>query len=100
MEPFARDGKKQVVFYGSGEVAELAYLAVRELGMDLIGVVDPDHAGGRCVDHRIQDLEWLENRPVPADVLLVLNVPTKSVNQAKEIREIAQNLGMDCVTCS
>ncbi|MFH1740033.1 MAG: winged helix-turn-helix transcriptional regulator [bacterium] len=93
--PFARDGKKRVVFYGSGEIAELAYLAVRELGMELVGVVDPDHAGRHCVDHTIHDLAWLRDNG-HADILLVLNTPPERDNM--DLKEIAQQLRLQVVS--
>ncbi len=36
----AGDGVKRVVIYGTGELAELAYLSLREMEMTLIGFVD------------------------------------------------------------
>jgi hypothetical protein len=36
----ARDGVKRVVIYGTGELAEMAYLSLREMGMILVGFVD------------------------------------------------------------
>jgi len=98
MMPFARDGKRRVIFYGSGEVAELAYLAVRELGMELVAVIDPDNVGKRCVDHVIQDMAWLEERG-SADVLLALHAPGKQGAQGNEVEAIARRLGLDYVSC-
>ncbi|MBI3457761.1 MAG: winged helix-turn-helix transcriptional regulator [Candidatus Rokubacteria bacterium] len=41
----AQTGHRRVLLYGTGELAELAFLAVREIGLDLVGVVDlaPEH---------------------------------------------------------
>ena len=39
-------GGRQVVFFGVGELAEIAYLTIKELGLDLVGVID-DHAVGK-----------------------------------------------------
>ena len=36
----AQTGHRRVLLYGTGELAELAFLAVREIGLDLVGVVD------------------------------------------------------------
>lgn len=51
----ADQGQKRIVFYGVGEAAELAYLCVRELDLDLVGVVDPEHSGRRLLDHAVLD---------------------------------------------
>ncbi len=36
----AQTGQRRVLLYGTGELAELAFLAVREIGLELVGVVD------------------------------------------------------------
>ena len=79
-------------------MAELAYLAVRELGMELVGIVDPENAGKSCVDHEIQDLAWLEDNG-HADVLLVLNSVSKNRDLMNQIAEIASNHNMQYVSC-
>ncbi len=38
----ADDGLKRIVFYGTGEAAELAYLTLRELGLEPVAVFGPD----------------------------------------------------------
>jgi DNA-binding MarR family transcriptional regulator len=98
MMPFARDGKKRVVFYGSGEVAELAYLTLRELGMELVAVVDPENVGKRCVDHVIQDVAWLEKNGA-ADVLLALPTPGKPTAPEEDVEAIAHRLQLQYVSC-
>ncbi|HQL64172.1 MAG TPA: winged helix-turn-helix transcriptional regulator [bacterium] len=98
LAPFARKGQKSVVFYGSGEVAEIAYLTVRELDMDLAGVVDPNCVGERCVDHVIRDLNWLEHQG-SADVLLVLNALPKQTDSERNLVDLASRLKMEYVTC-
>ncbi len=51
----AAQGRKRIVFYGVGEAAELAYLCAREMDLDLVGVVDAEHAGRRFLDHTVLD---------------------------------------------
>ena len=41
----ARSGKTQVAIFGTGEVAEIAYLTIQELGLSLAGVMDDRAAG-------------------------------------------------------
>ncbi len=36
----ANNGTKRVVLYGTGELAEMAYLSLREMQMTLVGIVD------------------------------------------------------------
>ena len=99
LEPFAVQGKKRVLFYGSGEVAELAYLAVRELGMELITVIDPQREGHSCVDLAIQSPKWLSDHasPRPADVALILSPLNKTGEPTPETEKILQQLGIAIV---
>ncbi len=40
LSKLARGGSRQLVIYGTGELAELAYLALREFGLTLVGFVN------------------------------------------------------------
>ncbi len=40
LSKLAREGSRQLVIYGTGELAELAYLALREFGLTLVGFVN------------------------------------------------------------
>ena len=51
----AERGRKRLVFYGVGETAELAYLCVREMDLELVGVVDVERAGRRFLGHTVLD---------------------------------------------
>lgn len=86
LEPYCKQGKKRVVFYGSGEVAELTMLTLQELDMDLVSVVDEKHAGSNCVNHEIQDSSYFE-QTIDADLILVLllQVPESVVQLLNKI---------------
>lgn len=98
LTPFVRQGKKRIVFYGSGEVAELAYLTVRELGMTLEAIVDPAHAGEQCIDHAIHDLDWMETNG-EADAILVLNSLPENHDLSLRLKRIAEEKKMELITC-
>ncbi len=40
LSKLAREGSRQLVIYGTGELAELAYLVLREFGLTLVGFVN------------------------------------------------------------
>ena len=42
----SRRGGTNVIFFGTGEVAEIAFLTLKELGLNLVGVIDDQAAGG------------------------------------------------------
>ncbi|MBN2328219.1 MAG: winged helix-turn-helix transcriptional regulator [Candidatus Omnitrophica bacterium] len=72
LAPYSEQGIKDVVIFGSGEEAELSYLVIRELGMTLKGIVDPDHAGEKSIGYEIYDLNWLFDQEA-LGILLVLH---------------------------
>jgi len=94
MNPYVRQKKTRVIFWGSGEVAELAYLASREMGLQLVAMVDPNNAGKRCVDKTVLNTDEVGNEH-QADVLLVLAPPPKDNHSKKQIEEFASLHGLE-----
>jgi len=62
----ARSGKKKVAFVGTGELAEIAYLGVKEWELELIAVYA---ASGELLGHKTQALSGLADSP--ADALIM-----------------------------
>jgi hypothetical protein len=52
------DGQKRIVFYGAGDVAEIAYVSLQTTDLTLVGVVD-DRRSGRFFNLTISDTEQL-----------------------------------------
>lgn len=48
-----------MVIYGGGDIAEVAYLAIQEVGMKLVGVVDGSRAGRPFLGYTIQHVSVL-----------------------------------------
>lgn len=69
LEPLGRQGRPLVVIHGTGEAAELAYLAIQELGLQLTGVVDGNSHAERFLGQPIRALADL--RPEEMDVIIV-----------------------------
>lgn len=55
LRDLAEQGRKRLVFYGVGEAAELAYLCVKDMDLELMGVLDAEHAGRRFLGHTVLD---------------------------------------------
>jgi DNA-binding MarR family transcriptional regulator len=53
-------GVKRVVFAGTDEVAEIAYITLQETNLELICVVDPDRAGEKFFGKNIMTAEVLK----------------------------------------
>ena len=70
LQPFATAGHKRVAFYGSGEPAELAYLSAKELGMEVVQVVDDDADHQRVADLPVEAVDALKSDG--CDIVLLL----------------------------
>ena len=58
-----QEGCKSVVLFGSGEVAEIAYLSLREADLPLVAIVDEKKGGGNFCGHKVlspRNLKHLE----------------------------------------
>lgn len=53
-------GIKKIIFWGSGEVAELAYLYLQMSNLRLRGVIDEKKKGKNFFEHKIQGMERLK----------------------------------------
>lgn len=66
--PLADGTRKRVAIYGSGEAAELAYMSILELGLDLVGVFG-DNASGTFLGRKVHDVR--EHEAVAFDLVIV-----------------------------
>ena len=56
-----KEGAQRIVFYGAGEVAEIAFIALFHSGLELVAVVDDYKAGKKFFGYRITlPEEWME----------------------------------------
>lgn len=65
----SRSNIERVVFCGVDEVAEIAYLSLKEAGGDLAGVVDDKAAGREFFGQKVRPLE--EIRDIPYDLVVI-----------------------------
>jgi DNA-binding MarR family transcriptional regulator len=68
LEPYARENRTRIAVYGTGEAAELAYLSITELGLELVAVFDESDAG-RFLGQPVRDIE--DHNEVAFDLLLI-----------------------------
>jgi predicted transcriptional regulator len=50
-----KDGVRCVIFYEVGDLAEIAYISLRETGLKMVAAVDDHKAGQKFLGHRIKD---------------------------------------------
>lgn len=52
----AKQGHRRILLCGTGELAEIAFLTIHEMGLELVGVVDEQPTTQRFLGHPVQDL--------------------------------------------
>src|SRR5438105_8787504 len=68
LERCVRENRRLVAVYGTGEAAELAYLSIAELGLELVAVFDANSTG-RFLGRPVQAIA--DHRAVAFDLLIV-----------------------------
>ena len=69
-----RDGVRRVALYGTGEAAELAYLTLRELGLEPSGIFDT-RSGGSFLGLPVRRLETLLHEPYDRVIVATFEDP-------------------------
>jgi len=80
----SKAGGKRVVIYGTGELAELAYLSLREMNMTLVGFVDGNQQQ-IFLSYPVWPLDALGNWDF--DALLIADLGERDKIQARILRE-------------
>jgi len=62
-------GVQDIVFYGAGELAEIAYLSLQETNIELLAIVDPEHHSKPFFKLQIQKTEFL---PTVKDKIILI----------------------------
>lgn len=76
-------GAKRIVIYGTGELAELAYLSIREMDMTLVGFVD-EKEGDTFLSYPIWPIEALPSWEF--DAVLIADLEDTAKSQARIAR--------------
>lgn len=77
-----QNGVRNVVFYGAGNLAEIAYLTLQETPLKLVAVVDDNKHGGRFLRYRVKQPIYLSE----------LNYDRVIVTAIRSKEEILENL--------
>ena len=67
------EGNKKIVFYGVGDLAEIAYVSLLETSMNLMAVVDPQKAGNNFLGKKVQDIDSLGNLSFDKILITTIN---------------------------
>ena len=79
LEPLAADGATRIAIYGTGEAAELAYLSLKELGIEPAAICS-NPATGRFLGITVRDMQSGELADLDYLVLATLENPGALVN--------------------
>jgi DNA-binding MarR family transcriptional regulator len=80
MAQLVRGGAKRVALYGAGEAAELAYLTLREFGLEPIGVFAA-RADGQFLGFPVRSLADLPGEEIDAVVVATFERPEELVDE-------------------
>jgi DNA-binding MarR family transcriptional regulator len=59
LDGFNKGGITKVAFYGATDMAEIAFISLREIGMNLVGIVDEEKKGKKFLGHTIKSIKQL-----------------------------------------
>ena len=80
LEPVARDGSKRVAIFGSGEAAELAYLSLKEYGLEpvaILGMAD----GREFLGFPVQDVKAFPLSKYDLVIVATLEAPASTARE-------------------
>ena len=72
-----KNGNKKIVFYGAGDLAEIAYISLKETPIQLVAVVDDNKAGDIFMDFVISSPNRLETITFDKILISSINEPEK-----------------------
>lgn len=75
-----RENRKRIAIYGTGEAAELAYLSITELGLELVAVFDGTDAE-RFLGHEVIPIEQHANTAFDLLLVATLDRPARLVER-------------------
>ena len=77
------EGVTKIAFYGVSDLAELAYLIIKEDSIQLVGVIDDNHLGKSFLKTTVIGSDRLEDTPF--DRILITNIvePLKSFDEIR-----------------
>jgi len=92
LHPLTEDGHKRIAFYGAGEAAEVAYLCLKEGGLDLAAVFERED-GENFLGLPIQRVEELS--PNEFDRVVITSFISQEVTEAKVQELLRQGVPRD-----
>ena len=83
-EEMEKSNVRSILFYGAGEVAELAYLYLQLTDIQLVGIIDSQKNGNQFFNLKIEDIDRIQRRDW--DMVLLTHLKDTDVG-IKSLRE-------------
>ena len=77
-----KNGNKKIVFYGAGDLAEIAYISLQEVPIELVAIVDDNKSGEIFMDFVIAGPDYLST--IDFDKIIITSID--------ETEKILQNI--------
>lgn len=84
LAPFLAHGMRRIALYGTGEPAELAYLTLREFGLEPVGVFDKS-AGSVFLGYPVRDSRDLVSEQVDGIIVATFERPDALLRQLEAV---------------
>jgi DNA-binding MarR family transcriptional regulator len=91
LTPFLARGMQRIALYGTGEPAELAYITLRELGIEPVGVYDRT-GGGTFLGQPVRDRRELARAVVDGVVLATFERPDALMTELEAVGVPRENM--------
>ncbi len=92
LERTARAGHRRIAVYGTGEMAEIAFLTIRELRLQPVGVVEQEQRPGSFLGYPVQAFRELPRSGVDRVIVCALRGGAAELEALKAQRELAPRL--------
>lgn len=76
---------KKIVFYGAGEIAEIAYLSLRETKLDLVAVVDDFKVEKNFFGEKVKPVELIKDIAYDRVIVAAMASKEKIFKKAREL---------------
>jgi len=80
-----KDRVKRIVFYGAGEIAEIAYLSLQETRLDLVDVLDDFKVGKKFFGKKVKPAEQIKDIAYDRVIVTALSSKEKIYKKALEL---------------
>ncbi len=85
LEDLERQGVRRIIFYGAGDLAEIAYISLQETSLKMVATVDEFKSGERFLGHTIRHPSELDS--MNYDKIIVTSIDSASAVYESLLRQ-------------